>query len=235
MPSAVINVVITLWLLCGKYMLCTVLEIADYSHSSMDGLGWVEWVAISMLKRQVQSAIDAGVPVSLIQRAVAHENPRSQASYISSSGLQENGNSIGDTGAHPERPAVLKETSKDSSWTHSNVWICEWFAPVKIYFCSVPRWPSQIWHCDRKLHCKLLKVNVATNLWKIYALTSFWHCCLAQGVESAFKWLVTITFLTSDYKNIGSFLYLKYDYFIREWYSCSQLYLQQYKWHSRHF
>ena len=68
MPSAVINVVITLWLLCGKYMLCTVLEIADYSHSSMDGLGWV---AISMLKRQVQSAIDAGVPVSLIQRAVA--------------------------------------------------------------------------------------------------------------------------------------------------------------------
>ena len=60
-------------------MLCTVLEIADYSHSSMDGLGWVEWVAISMLKRQVQSAIDAGVPVSLIQRAVAHENPRSQA------------------------------------------------------------------------------------------------------------------------------------------------------------
>ena len=65
-----------------------------------------------MLKRQVQSAIDAGVPVSLIQRAVAHENPRSQAS---SSGLQENGNSIGDTGAHPERPAVLKETSKDSS------------------------------------------------------------------------------------------------------------------------
>ena len=52
-------------------MLCTVLEIADYSHSSMDGLGWVEWVAISMLKRQVQSAIDAGVPVSLIQRAVA--------------------------------------------------------------------------------------------------------------------------------------------------------------------
>ena len=60
MPSAVINVVITLWLLCGKYMLCTVLEIADYSHSSMDGLGWVEWVAISMLKRQVQSAIDAG-------------------------------------------------------------------------------------------------------------------------------------------------------------------------------
>ena len=93
-------------------MLCTVLEIADYSHSSMDGLGWV---AISMLKRQVQSAIDAGMPVSLIQRAVAHENPRSQASYISSSGLQENGNSIGDTGAHPERPAVLKETSKDSS------------------------------------------------------------------------------------------------------------------------
>ena len=85
----------------------------------MDGLGWVGWVPISLRKRQVQLAADAGVPALLIQRAFGHENPSSQASYISSSDLQErqalNGSSIGDSGAQAERPAALKETSEDSS------------------------------------------------------------------------------------------------------------------------